>query len=606
MKRLLVLLLIILRETGPTSSQQPTCHSSCPLSFCNCRDVGLNGVPQFLPTNITYLTLYGNEITTLREYEFSRYRSLLTLHLGYNQISSISNNAFYGLTILRDLRLFGNRLTSVLAYMFEGLDNLEILNLHHNGMNSIEAGTFNSTPKLQTLDLRHNRISTIAPDTFANLPQFSSLDLSNNMIYTFPVALLSNLSMLSNLDMEDNEMETLPPEAYGILASVSITNLGSNPWQCDCRMLPFKQRMTGSHLFEFQITCAGPASLQGKSLLHDVNAEDLICEQTTVTVSPSPSTSSPVVHPGASTSIQTPSTTLTTHSTTALSTVSPSSSSDTGEKSTSTVSTSSPTPRAHTTSGLSTVSTSPSFDQPGMSIKPSSTQTASTTHLADSTPVLSTVSTSSSDSPESPRSPTTPEYPVPAGTHVPPQLTDGNAGPPLVFISMPVYLSGLLSAAVVTLLICSILITVKYLCKRRTRKTLSGQDSDACFTNTNLPALDAVTSDGQIQKSGQRYLVPSPSPPSAMSKIQRGQGRNTVAALQQAETPHKGMMMHSYPSQRSQPGQRQNLYRAEKGYQVPCPLPPSGSAAGTLDDHKNESVAALGADANHYEPLRKH
>ncbi|CAH1238075.1 Hypp5514 [Branchiostoma lanceolatum] len=54
-KRVLVLLLIILKETGPTTA----CSSSCP-SDCDCRSRGLSSVPQDLPTNITRLDLENN------------------------------------------------------------------------------------------------------------------------------------------------------------------------------------------------------------------------------------------------------------------------------------------------------------------------------------------------------------------------------------------------------------------------------------------------------------------------------------------------------------------------------------------------------------------
>eukprot|EP00058_Branchiostoma_floridae_P000836 XP_002586324.1 hypothetical protein BRAFLDRAFT_108979 [Branchiostoma floridae] len=66
MKHLLVLLLIILKDAGPTTA----CSSSCS-SYCVCQSRGLNSVPQFLPTTINSLYLYGNEITTLRQYDFS-------------------------------------------------------------------------------------------------------------------------------------------------------------------------------------------------------------------------------------------------------------------------------------------------------------------------------------------------------------------------------------------------------------------------------------------------------------------------------------------------------------------------------------------------------
>ncbi|KAI8483960.1 hypothetical protein Bbelb_383500 [Branchiostoma belcheri] len=75
-------------------------------------------------------------------------------------------------------------------------------------------------------------------------------------------------------------METLSSEAYDLLSSFSYVNINNNPWLCDCGMLPVKQRMTETLGFEQQITCAGPEHLAGKSLLFEVDAEDLNCEDT--------------------------------------------------------------------------------------------------------------------------------------------------------------------------------------------------------------------------------------------------------------------------------------------------------------------------------------
>ncbi|CAH1233810.1 Hypp831 [Branchiostoma lanceolatum] len=63
MKRLLVLLFIILKETGPTAAHTCTCSSW----VCNCAYRGLTSVPQDLPTTITQLNLGRNPITTLSQ-----------------------------------------------------------------------------------------------------------------------------------------------------------------------------------------------------------------------------------------------------------------------------------------------------------------------------------------------------------------------------------------------------------------------------------------------------------------------------------------------------------------------------------------------------------
>ncbi|XP_078657025.1 uncharacterized protein LOC144903080 isoform X1 [Branchiostoma floridae x Branchiostoma belcheri] len=332
-RRMLVLLLIILKEAGLTAA----CSSRCSWTWtCVCNRMDLTSVPQDLPTDITGLYLERNTITTLNQSDFSRYRSLRTLRLGSNQISTIHNNTFYSLTSLtgldlndnrlttlpadifeglgnlqylylnnnqltslpagifeglgnlQDLYLYNSQLTSLTADIFVGLGNLETLDLYNNNIHSIEAGTFNDTTQLRHLELQNNNISTITADTLGNLLQLQTLRLSHNNISTFPVEALSNLNMLLSLTLDNNQLETLPVMAYDILASISDVNIDNNPWynpdpdvnidnnpwQCDCRMVPFKQRMSGSYPFENQIRCAGPANLTGR-YLRDVNPEDL-------------------------------------------------------------------------------------------------------------------------------------------------------------------------------------------------------------------------------------------------------------------------------------------------------------------------------------------
>ncbi|XP_019642234.1 PREDICTED: leucine-rich repeat transmembrane protein FLRT3-like [Branchiostoma belcheri] len=151
--------------------------------------------------------------------------------------------------------------------MFTGLGNLGYLSLYSNNISDIQAGTFNSTPQL------------------------TWLDLPNNNITTFPFDELSRLQRLYQLDLYNNQLTTLPSIAYDILSSISTVIIGNNPWQCDCRMVDFRLKMTGSYPFENQITCSQPDSLHGLKLKH-VSPEDLICEDPTTGLM-SPVTSPP-------------------------------------------------------------------------------------------------------------------------------------------------------------------------------------------------------------------------------------------------------------------------------------------------------------------------
>ncbi|XP_019646389.1 PREDICTED: SLIT and NTRK-like protein 4 [Branchiostoma belcheri] len=266
MKRLLVLLLILLKETDPVAAR--SCGNICSWSLCawncfscaccDCSRRGLTSVPQDLMTNITHLYLSHNSITTLSQSDFSRYSSLAELHLDHNQISVINSGAFYIMSTVTYLTLNNNQLTSLRSGMFVGLESLWFLTLSNNHINSISAGALENLRALQYIGLSHNNISTIPVEAL------STANTSHAM---------------STLLLNNNQMETLPSAAYDLLSSFSNVNINNNPWPCDCRMLPFKQRMNGSLSFEQRITCAGPEHLAGNLLLA-VDPEDLICAET--------------------------------------------------------------------------------------------------------------------------------------------------------------------------------------------------------------------------------------------------------------------------------------------------------------------------------------
>ncbi|XP_066298915.1 uncharacterized protein [Branchiostoma lanceolatum] len=286
-RRMLVLLLIVLKEAGPTAacsssrcSSGSGCSSSSCSSHCYCIRKGLTSVPQDLPTTITVLDLDNNAITNLSQSDFSRYRRLTGLYFSDNQISMIHNKTFNNLISLTYLNLDENQITNLPADIFVDISNLEWLDLHQNQITSLSADTFEGLGKLRTLWLYQNQITNLPADIFAGLGSLERLSLNWNDIRSIEAGMFNDTTQVRSLNVGYNSISTIAADIYDILASISTVNINNNPWQCDCRMAPFKQRMTGSYPFENQIICAGPGNLTGQ-YLRDVNPEDLICEDTT-------------------------------------------------------------------------------------------------------------------------------------------------------------------------------------------------------------------------------------------------------------------------------------------------------------------------------------
>ncbi|XP_078682417.1 uncharacterized protein LOC144916892 [Branchiostoma floridae x Branchiostoma belcheri] len=223
LKRFWFLLVIILNEIASTT---PCSTFNCRLSTtCRCNSKDLTTVPQKLPRRITELYLNTNDIATIHPSSFSRYRRLIKLNLSQNRITSIP------------------------------------------------AGTFSGLPDLKELHLSSNKITTIQRGAFTNLLQLQKLYLNTNNINTIQSGGLSNLRQLRMLDLSNNRMQALPLTTYSMLSSIRRVKIDRNPWQCDCRMLPFRLEISRFRSFKDQIICSQPAIFFGERL-KDINPKD--------------------------------------------------------------------------------------------------------------------------------------------------------------------------------------------------------------------------------------------------------------------------------------------------------------------------------------------
>ncbi|XP_078656649.1 uncharacterized protein LOC144902885 [Branchiostoma floridae x Branchiostoma belcheri] len=226
--------------------------------------------------NLQLLYLDINQLTSLPANIFVGLGNLQRLNLHQNRLTNLTADTFEGLGDLQTLSLHTNQLTSLPADIFEGLVNLQVLYLHTNQLTRLPAGMFVGLGSLQKMYLQSNQLTSLPAEIFVGLGNLQRLSLSNNKLTSLPAGISVVLRNLQTLWLNQNKLETLPPSAYDTLASISNVQISDNPWQCDCRMAPFRQRMNGSYAFEGQMRCAGPANLQGE-YLRNVNPEDLIC-----------------------------------------------------------------------------------------------------------------------------------------------------------------------------------------------------------------------------------------------------------------------------------------------------------------------------------------
>eukprot|EP00058_Branchiostoma_floridae_P025637 XP_002611127.1 hypothetical protein BRAFLDRAFT_88474 [Branchiostoma floridae] len=273
LRHLLIFLLIILKEpnlqvdgSSCTPSSARKASRICAPPRCDCRYMKLTSINVDLPASFTDLDLGDNGITMIQKGAFSNLTGLRELRLSSNKITIIRKGAFENLPGLRELRLSSNKITIIQKGAFTNLPQLQKLFLSENKITMIQAGSFANLPQLQHLGLPYNQITKIQEGTFVNVPRLQLLSLSANRITNIEEDVVPHLPGPE------------PQQLYMCCNQITMVQtdilLNGNPWQCDCKMAPFRLDSTEFPSFKDQIICVEPANLRGQKLT-DVSPEDL-------------------------------------------------------------------------------------------------------------------------------------------------------------------------------------------------------------------------------------------------------------------------------------------------------------------------------------------
>ena len=160
-------------------------------------------------TNLTWLNLYNNSLTTL------------------------PTDAFKGLSKVTNLYLEANLLKTIKTGAFNGLNSLTELSLRYMSIETVESGAFNGLSNLQSLNLYDNKLATLSTDTFKRLSQVTSLDLRGNPLITIKTGAFNGLSSLTKLDLRyatgyRGHLKTIEPGAFKGLNNLRTLNLYGN------------------------------------------------------------------------------------------------------------------------------------------------------------------------------------------------------------------------------------------------------------------------------------------------------------------------------------------------------------------------------------------
>ncbi|XP_041052154.1 relaxin receptor 1 isoform X3 [Carcharodon carcharias] len=243
---------------------------TCTGMIVDCEEAGLLTVPA-VSSNVINLKLMHNNITTLVDDQFIRYRQLDMLALQNNLIHSITSKAFSGLFQLKKLFLSHNQISVLKPGLFQDLHQLEWLIVDNNLIGSITQKTFvglkslfflymmnNSLehipnictilPKLNWLVLRNNKIRYIKEDTFSTMPLMVELDLSSNQIQELSPLVFRDFEHLQQLNLSRNPMNYIHRDQFDHLIALKSLDLdGINIFNIQNRM--FKNLGNLSHIY---------------------------------------------------------------------------------------------------------------------------------------------------------------------------------------------------------------------------------------------------------------------------------------------------------------------------------------------------------------------
>ncbi|KAJ3624086.1 hypothetical protein MTP99_017737 [Tenebrio molitor] len=173
---------------------------------------------------LMHLILYDNDIGTLKESTFVRFKNMAKLGLENNNIKEIEKNVFKSSKI-ESLDLSYNKITVFAAGVFNKCQVKE-LSLTHNMLWKVEVNSLPTTLKFLRLD--HNSFD-LAPDELERMSQLEEFTVSHNKIKSIPD--LSRLPMLKKLDFSFNQISSVNQQFDNLTHLRHLDLSGNKLWR---------------------------------------------------------------------------------------------------------------------------------------------------------------------------------------------------------------------------------------------------------------------------------------------------------------------------------------------------------------------------------------
>ena len=230
------------------------------MRYVSCSWKGLSEIPRDIPHDVEHLSLYGNEIKSLRASDMANMTNLKILNLDRNLIDTIEESSLNKLYRLTSLSLSGNQLRQVPSNLLQNLSALQELHLdfnqikvipdsffrpakslkklflNGNHLTKIGSKTFDGANLLEKLGLSFNRLQTVEEDAFREMSKMQWVRLNNNNITTIGVRTFADMTSLTRMHLDNNKLKTLPGQLLQRNTRLNILTLHKNPFLCSCNL----------------------------------------------------------------------------------------------------------------------------------------------------------------------------------------------------------------------------------------------------------------------------------------------------------------------------------------------------------------------------------
>ena len=152
------------------------------------------------------------------------------------------------------------------------LTNLQTLSIAHNEITNIKQIIFMKTPQLKELDLSYNKIVALEMHHVPFLGSLQNVNLEGNLLVS-----LDGTEILASLDTllaAKNQITTVPNFLLNKSpqSALRTLDLGANPFDCTCDIMPFKQWMMTDNITWLVpndlYLCAGPPEWEGFNIVN--------------------------------------------------------------------------------------------------------------------------------------------------------------------------------------------------------------------------------------------------------------------------------------------------------------------------------------------------